>query len=600
MLIKIFLSIIITAVCFTSAAHAQNSQKFRFAVIGCGHISSMDEIGSLDYIADAVRSLKAEFVITLGGMLDPYHSGPADKLCEEYNKAVKKFGVPVFDVVSNCQFYPDYTPSEALETINRNFLSLYKKRNYSYIHKNSLFLFIDPERMELPEEAKNMSRFDHVFLSVSRLPVPEIDIIPPDDKFKTLLADDKIGTVFHSTVHKFDIRHINGTTFALVGSPINDVPNMFALEKPAMPHILIVDADGKKVSFSLIPLIPPDTVKPVTKLVELNNEMRMKIFPPERIIEALNIKKGLSVVDIGAGSGIFTFGIADALQGTGQVFATEADTAMIEHLNAVKNKNGYKNVTPVFVDPKGLDPFYKSRVFDIIFVSETYSGIPYPEEYFKSLKTSLKKGSGRVFIINFRLSPDFMDLEFGNFKKTVFLLSKFPDSFPIKSRLNRETLDFVNNWKGESVPSNIQKNIVDDLNVMLNDRLLFDSLMDFYAHDTILSMERWFWCAPLVSKLPLEQHSLVKWLVLDLQKKDVFAPHPPADIKKHRDAIRKLNRVLITSLIRTKALEDVSGRFVPHPEKESVVATLARAGYSLVKEHVLTPPCFFLEFKRKD
>ena len=41
------------------------------------------------------------------------------------------------------------------------------------------------------------------------------------------------------------------------------------------------------------------------------------MLQPDRVVETLNIRSGMNILDIGAGSGLFSFLFADALNGTG-------------------------------------------------------------------------------------------------------------------------------------------------------------------------------------------------------------------------------------------------------------------------------------------
>src|SRR5438128_4957396 len=55
---------------------------------------------------------------------------------------------------------------------------------------------------------------------------------------------------------------------------------------------------------------------------------------PEKVIEALGIKPGSRVADIGAGSGLLTVHLARAVAPNGKVVATDVDGAVLENLLA--------------------------------------------------------------------------------------------------------------------------------------------------------------------------------------------------------------------------------------------------------------------------
>ena len=55
---------------------------------------------------------------------------------------------------------------------------------------------------------------------------------------------------------------------------------------------------------------------------------------PERVIESLDLAPGSRVADLGAGSGYFTFRLAEAVGTTGEVLAVDVDEAMNASLRA--------------------------------------------------------------------------------------------------------------------------------------------------------------------------------------------------------------------------------------------------------------------------
>src|SRR5262249_50505364 len=55
---------------------------------------------------------------------------------------------------------------------------------------------------------------------------------------------------------------------------------------------------------------------------------------PDAVIQALNLKEGQVVADIGAGSGYFTLRLARAVGQKGQVFAVDVDEGMLSYLRA--------------------------------------------------------------------------------------------------------------------------------------------------------------------------------------------------------------------------------------------------------------------------
>lgn len=73
-----------------------------------------------------------------------------------------------------------------------------------------------------------------------------------------------------------------------------------------------------------------------------------------RIIDALDLKEGMTVADIGAGIGQFSFLIAERVGPKGKVYAEDIDEGMIGMLKYCVGKEGVKNVVPVLGTPDDM------------------------------------------------------------------------------------------------------------------------------------------------------------------------------------------------------------------------------------------------------
>jgi cyclopropane fatty-acyl-phospholipid synthase-like methyltransferase len=118
---------------------------------------------------------------------------------------------------------------------------------------------------------------------------------------------------------------------------------------------------------------------------------------PARVIEALGLKAGQSVADIGAGTGYFSTRLARSAAAPA-VFAVDIEPNMVAHLKERAVKEGLKNITPVQAATDS--PNLPSSV-DTILVVDTFHHIPNRVEYFRKLKTSIKPG-GQLAIVDFR------------------------------------------------------------------------------------------------------------------------------------------------------------------------------------------------------
>ena len=118
---------------------------------------------------------------------------------------------------------------------------------------------------------------------------------------------------------------------------------------------------------------------------------------PSRVIEALALKPGVKVADIGAGTGYFSMRLAKVPAGI-TVFAVDIEPAMIDHLKKRAAAEKATNVTTVLAG--ATSPNLPEPV-DVVLVVDTYHHLPNRPAYFRDLRESLKPG-GRVAIIDFR------------------------------------------------------------------------------------------------------------------------------------------------------------------------------------------------------
>ena len=118
---------------------------------------------------------------------------------------------------------------------------------------------------------------------------------------------------------------------------------------------------------------------------------------PDRVIQALRIRPGSTIADLGSGSGYFTLRLANAVGPTGQVYAVDLDSAINEALKERAKSARADNVVVVLAKPS--DPQLPEPV-DLIFTSNTYHHIDNRIAYFAALIKHLRP-SGRLAVIDY-------------------------------------------------------------------------------------------------------------------------------------------------------------------------------------------------------
>jgi len=119
---------------------------------------------------------------------------------------------------------------------------------------------------------------------------------------------------------------------------------------------------------------------------------------PEEILNALDIKEGQTVADIGAGSGYLTVKISERVGATGTIYAADIQQEMLDYISKRLAEKGMKNVTLVLGTMD--DPKLPPNSLDLAILLSTYHEIAQPIDFMKKIKLALKP-KGRLAILEF-------------------------------------------------------------------------------------------------------------------------------------------------------------------------------------------------------
>jgi ubiquinone/menaquinone biosynthesis C-methylase UbiE len=129
----------------------------------------------------------------------------------------------------------------------------------------------------------------------------------------------------------------------------------------------------------------------------LENPDRVAALQVDRVIRTLELKAGLRVADLGAGSGIFTVPLAQAVGATGKVYAVDIDAGLLQIVAGKATAAGLAQIQTVVAgerDAKIPEPV------DLIFICDTMHHLPNQAEYVRQLGRYLRP-NGRVVVIDF-------------------------------------------------------------------------------------------------------------------------------------------------------------------------------------------------------
>jgi ubiquinone/menaquinone biosynthesis C-methylase UbiE len=117
------------------------------------------------------------------------------------------------------------------------------------------------------------------------------------------------------------------------------------------------------------------------------------------LVEALGLKPGMNVADIGCGSGYLSERMAKRIVPGGVVFGVDIQQEMLDLLGRKMREKKIENVKPVLGEE--ADPKLERETCDLMVMVDVYHEIEFPYEMMRKMVPALKKG-GRIVFVEYR------------------------------------------------------------------------------------------------------------------------------------------------------------------------------------------------------
>lgn len=125
---------------------------------------------------------------------------------------------------------------------------------------------------------------------------------------------------------------------------------------------------------------------------------------PTKLVNALDLKPTNVVADIGAGTGYFSFRIAQKIP-QGKVLAVDIQPEMLDMIEFLKKENNINNVEPILGTI--TNPNLPENTVDLALMVDAYHEFSQPYEMMQGIVKGLKKG-GRVVLVEYRKENPFI------------------------------------------------------------------------------------------------------------------------------------------------------------------------------------------------
>jgi ubiquinone/menaquinone biosynthesis C-methylase UbiE len=128
----------------------------------------------------------------------------------------------------------------------------------------------------------------------------------------------------------------------------------------------------------------------------LERQERLREERPDLLLPELALKPGMTVADIGAGTGFHSRRMAQAVGPDGIVYAVDIQPEMLAALGKLAAERGIANIRPVL--GTAVDPKLPAGGIDLALMVDVYHELESPYEMLGAIVRALKPGGRLVFV----------------------------------------------------------------------------------------------------------------------------------------------------------------------------------------------------------
>ena len=120
---------------------------------------------------------------------------------------------------------------------------------------------------------------------------------------------------------------------------------------------------------------------------------------PDLALDLLQIRAGMVVADVGAGTGYMSLRMARRVGPTGKVYANDLQPEMLQKLRAASQREKLENVETV--QGTEADPRLPPNTMDLVLLVDVYHEFSQPQAMLDKIRESLKP-DGRLVLLEYR------------------------------------------------------------------------------------------------------------------------------------------------------------------------------------------------------
>ncbi len=144
---------------------------------------------------------------------------------------------------------------------------------------------------------------------------------------------------------------------------------------------------------------------------------------PEKVMDAVGVKPGMVIGEVGAGHGYFTFHLSHRVGESGKIYANDISSEALASIRRQCEKDGIHNIETILGEVE--NPLLPKGILDLVFIVNAFHDLAKPVELLDNLVPSLKPDALVVIIDR---DPDKFRDSAGHFLTREEVLEKIEES----------------------------------------------------------------------------------------------------------------------------------------------------------------------------
>jgi ubiquinone/menaquinone biosynthesis C-methylase UbiE len=132
------------------------------------------------------------------------------------------------------------------------------------------------------------------------------------------------------------------------------------------------------------------------RILKWEKNVNETLQPPEMVMDAIGVKPGMTIGEIGVGYGRYTVHLARRVGGKGKIYANDINKRALDFLRERCQKENIDNIEIILGEEE--DPLFPDESLDMAFMVWVFHGLDKPGPLFKNLMPSLKPGALLVIV----------------------------------------------------------------------------------------------------------------------------------------------------------------------------------------------------------